>query len=638
MALMPAVVLVGGLAYGPEAATEDECEGIYLFIDDSHSACTYWGPPTTMFDVWIWVKPRNLDVLSTAFKIEYSGNLVRTGYVGNPNIGLESGSLETGYSATFLFCQADWFWVGKMTFMPLTSSPGEIRVVSHPDPGIDTIQVTSCIAPYPTRPVLGGQLWFNTLGRYCLPPDFIVSSGTPTVSPDPAVAGQPVTFSSWTVRNEGCGDVLDFSNGYYLSADSTITASDIFLGAAGTVTYLSVEAETTFAETALTIPPETAAGDYYIGVLPDNGYEIRELDEDNNFISTPITIIDPAWTDVTSGPLGDSGRSSGVAWGDYDGDRDQDLYLPIGGGNANKLLRNEGGGTFVDATSGPLGDTGNGTGVAWGDYDNDGDLDLYLANFGTSNKLFRNDGGGTFADTTRSPLGDTGAGFGVAWADYDGDGDLDLYLANWGVSNKLFRNNLSTADGWLHVDLEGVYSNRAGIGARVRIVTGGTSQMREISGGSGYASQNSLTAEFGLGVATTVDSVQVIWPSGIIQDSLNVAVDQLILITEQDVLTGVGDRDEALAAYSLYQCYPNPFNPFTRITFSVAVPGGVALRIYDISGRPIRTLVDGWRDAERYEVAWDGRDDTGNAVASGVYFYQLEAPGHTEAKKMVLLR
>ncbi len=87
----------------------------------------------------------------------------------------------------------------------------------------------------------------------------------------------------------------------------------------------------------------------------------------------------------------------------------------------------------MDATGGtPLGDAGNGQGVAWGDYDNDGDLDLYLANYGQANKLFRNDGGGTFVDATSGPLGDAGSGTGVAWGDYDNDGDLDLYLANDG--------------------------------------------------------------------------------------------------------------------------------------------------------------------------------------------------------------
>lgn len=86
------------------------------------------------------------------------------------------------------------------------------------------------------------------------------------------------------------------------------------------------------------------------------------------------------------------------------------------------------------------------------------------------------------------------------------------------------------------------------------------------------------------------------------------------------------------------QNYPNPFNPFTQLEFSLTQPGRVVLRILDIAGRPVRTLVDGWREPQRYEIAWDGRDDAGKAVASGVYFCQLEAPGHKELKKMVLLK
>jgi hypothetical protein len=343
------------------------------------------------------------------------------------------------------------------------------------------------------------------------------------------------------------------------------------------------------------------------------------------------------FSNATSAPLGNTGTGAGVAWGDYDNDGDLDLYL-ANWGTSNKLFRNEGAGTFVDATSGLLGDPGQSRGVAWGDYDNDGDLDLFVSNWGTPSKLFRNDGGGAFVDATSGPLGDVGSCTGAAWGDYDSDGDLDLYVARYSQANRLFRNNLSSGNHWLHVDLEGVYSNRAGIGARIRVVTGGASQIREVSGGSGDMSQNSLTAEFGLGGATVVDTVCVLWPSGIAQDSLNVAVDQLIVITEQESPVGVIDGSDAPVVDFLSQSHPNPFNPLARITFSVAVPGEVALRVYDISGRPVRTLVDGWREARRYGIAWDGRDDQGNAVASGVYFYKLDAPGYTESKKMVLLR
>ena len=220
------------------------------------------------------------------------------------------------------------------------------------------------------------------------------------------------------------------------------------------------------------------------------------------------------WTNITSAPLNGPSNSRGVAWGDYDNDGDLDLYVSSFG-NANKLYRNDGG-VWVDATSGPLGDTGAGTGVAWADYDNDGDLDLYLVNQGTANKLFRNDAG-TWVDATSGPLGDTGQGRGAAWGDYDNDGDLDLFVTNSGGSNRLLRNDNGLGNRWLHVNLVGTASNRSGIGARVRVVAGGVAHIVEISGGSGYCSQNSLTAEFGLGGASLVDSVIVRWPSGALQ-------------------------------------------------------------------------------------------------------------------------
>jgi hypothetical protein len=104
------------------------------------------------------------------------------------------------------------------------------------------------------------------------------------------------------------------------------------------------------------------------------------------------------------------------------------------------------------------------------------------------------------------------------------------------------------------------------------------------------------------------------------------------------VVLAVGDEGTMHAPFALKQNYPNPFNPLTHISFSVSVPGLVELQVYDVSGRPVRTLVEGWREAQHYDVAWDGRDDSGKAVASGVYFYQLEASGYKESKKMVLLK
>ncbi|MFH0778705.1 MAG: FlgD immunoglobulin-like domain containing protein, partial [Candidatus Eisenbacteria bacterium] len=103
-------------------------------------------------------------------------------------------------------------------------------------------------------------------------------------------------------------------------------------------------------------------------------------------------------------------------------------------------------------------------------------------------------------------------------------------------------------------------------------------------------------------------------------------------------VVSAGEREPGPVVTSLAQSYPNPSARGASIAFSVSEPGHVLLRIYDIAGRPVRTLVEGHREAQRYEVVWDGRDDEGRQVRPGVYFYEFEAPGYRETKKLVLLR
>jgi hypothetical protein len=390
--------------------------------------------------------------------------------------------------------------------------------------------------------------------------------------------------------------------------------------------------------------------------------------------------------DVTSGPLGDTGSGYGMAWGDYDNDGDPDIYLANNG--ANKLFRNDGSGIFTDVTASPLDNGDDGRGTAWADYGNDGDLDIYLANNGTDDRIFRNDGSGAFVDVTASPIGiapgcqgvawgdynndgnidiyvsrtsngnrvyrnvgdgtfgkgtvtpldDGGDGRGVAYADYDGDGLVDLYLANSDGANRLFHNEYQPDNHWLKVRLAGVYSNAAGIGARVRVVAGGVSQIREISGGSGYCSQNSLIASFGLGDLTTVDTVEVAWPSGLVTDTVLVAADQLINVIELD-LSAVRKTAQAGTEVRLYQSHPTPFDQSTVIRYAVPEATPVSIRVYDVAGRVVRVLVDsGHVGAGEHSVRWDGTNDRGTEVSSGVYFYRLDAGSHSMTRRTVFLR
>ena len=148
-----------------------------------------------------------------------------------------------------------------------------------------------------------------------------------------------------------------------------------------------------------------------------------------------------SFTDIASGSgVDDSGSAGGVALGDYDRDGDLDLFVS-NSGSADRLYRNEGGDAFAERGSDAgVDDTSSGRGAAWADYDLDGQLDLFVSNSGSADRLYHNERDGIFADlASAAGVGDTGAGEGVFWSDYDSDGDMDLYLVLDGT-NRLYRN------------------------------------------------------------------------------------------------------------------------------------------------------------------------------------------------------
>lgn len=357
-----------------------------------------------------------------------------------------------------------------------------------------------------------------------------------------------------------------------------------------------------------------------------------------------------AFTKIQTGAIvNDVASATGCSWGDYNNDGYLDLFVANFLGANNALYRNEGppGFTFSAVTTGDIvNDGGNSVGSAWGDVDRDGDLDLFVGNDGADNFLYLNDGSpdyGFTAVTSGDVVNDAGATFGVSMADLDGDGDLDLYAANRSNQNNFLYLNDGNANHWVGVRCVGNAPNITAIGARVRVqaMIGGvpTWQTQEITAQSGYNSQNSLDAEFGLEDATQVDSLEIRWPSGAVSVFTAIPVDRLHTVTESGVITGVSGRaDMTPDRISLHGNFPNPFNPVTQIEYELVETSEIQLVIFNVLGQSIRTLASGRRNPGLHSVLWDGRNDGGRFVPSGVYLYRLQSGKHTISRKMLLVK
>lgn len=258
---------------------------------------------------------------------------------------------------------------------------------------------------------------------------------------------------------------------------------------------------------------------------------------------------DGSFTKITEGPVvNDGGHSMGGSWGDYDNDGDLDLFVGNAGttleGTDDFLYRNNGDGTFTKMTECPIVNSGGYThGGVWADFDNDGDLDLFVGIWGLFDYLFVNKGDGTFEKMTDGNIVKQN-GFvssNIPVADFDNDGDIDVFIPNWeNQNNALFRNE-SKGNNWLRIKGKGIKSNSFGIGSKVRItsIINGRSvtQMREISSNTGCRSQSATEASFGLGKSETVESIRFEWPSGIIDEIKDVRVNQILTVTEGKGIT-----------------------------------------------------------------------------------------------------
>ncbi len=365
-------------------------------------------------------------------------------------------------------------------------------------------------------------------------------------------------------RNDGAGVFTDVSSAPLNDANSSAGAAwvdydtdgdlDIYLSQLSTANKLFrndgggvfVDATTSPLGDALSTMMSTWA-DYDNDNDPD--VYIVNFDGPNKLLRNDNGVF----TDVTSSALAIASHSYSADWGDYDNDGDLDLFVAVYWTSlVDKLFRNDGGGVFTDVTPVVMANWDYTQGCAWGDYDNDGDLDLYATNGkNEANKLFRNDGGGSFAvaysGSLINPLMQPSCpSRGGVWADYDRDGDLDLYVSNmysYDSRSRLLRNEIGNNNHWVQAKLVGTTSNKNSIGARVRIVAGGKQQIREITTVSGGWGQSPSVAAFGLGSATVIDSLIARWPSDTVRIFTAIPADTFLTIYETAPTYVCGDAN-----------------------------------------------------------------------------------------------
>ena len=240
--------------------------------------------------------------------------------------------------------------------------------------------------------------------------------------------------------------------------------------------------------------------------------------------------------------------SMGVTLGDYDHDGRLDLFVTNFDDDYNTLYHNDGHGSFTDVSYAAKVAAVSLPYVGWGtkffDYDNDGWVDLLVVNghvypqlptYRQRNLVHHNNRDGTFAEVGAElglPFTEKHTGRGAAFGDIDNDGDVDVIINNLDGVPQLLRNDGGNANNSVLIKTVGVKSNRDGIGAQVTIVSGDLRQVDEVHSGGSYLSQNDLRLHFGLEKQTKIDSIEVRWPSGVVDKVANLNANRILTIRE----------------------------------------------------------------------------------------------------------
>jgi len=376
-------------------------------------------------------------------------------------------------------------------------------------------------------------------------------------------------------RNRGDGTFQDITLSSGIGGQVTTLAAafadidgdgylDLFICAPGSLTTVTQDrnklylnnGDRTFTDISASSGVDTDLGAcacFFSDVNDDGWIDLIVADcNDVHFAPTPIELFlnngDSTFTEVgAAAGLGAGGFWMGFGPADYDNDGDIDIFVTnLGGpGNRAELYSNDGDGTYTAVGASANADLLKfGWGAAFHDFDNDGWADIFYAgglpgNFENNpGRLLYNNGDQTFTPiAAQLPVDMSGYASGVAAGDYDNDGFLDLVVAREPTPSHPngqphLLHNLGTTGGWVRIVLVGTVSNRDAVGARVRVTAGGLTQTKEIYAGSSFASMDSQWLLFGLGAQPGTDGIEVRWPGGLVETFSDASSGQTIQLVE----------------------------------------------------------------------------------------------------------